>query len=205
MSTATATQAEVEVKGELAVSANESYVSWEVFEKDYLTREDEFRYEWLDGTIEKTHRPMNRTQILIQTNIKDAFVALRLAKKVNGRLVAEGDLFFKNHHRRPDLCWLTGKQINSLHKGNKDVPAFTIEIISKRDSMNQMARKMNDYRRADVQTVWHIFPKLKEVHVYYGKNLSKMEVFRDEETFSAAPVLAEFKLKVSELFQEIEE
>lgn len=29
-------------------------ISWEAFEKKYLSREDRFKYEWVNGTVEKT-------------------------------------------------------------------------------------------------------------------------------------------------------
>ena len=44
-------------------------ISWATFEKKYLTREDGYRYEWLNGTIEKTKK-MNKTQLFILRNLQ---------------------------------------------------------------------------------------------------------------------------------------
>jgi len=33
-------------------------ISWETFQKKYLSKEDKYKYEWLDGIVEKTPRTM---------------------------------------------------------------------------------------------------------------------------------------------------
>ena len=41
-------------------------ILWADFERKYLSREDGFKYEWLNGTIEKTSRTMHQSQRFIQ-------------------------------------------------------------------------------------------------------------------------------------------
>ena len=53
-------------------------ISWEDFEREYLSREDEFTYEWVDGTIEKTPNSMNKTQLFILRNLQIIFRKLFL-------------------------------------------------------------------------------------------------------------------------------
>ncbi|MCC6725036.1 MAG: Uma2 family endonuclease, partial [Saprospiraceae bacterium] len=47
-------------KRTVAISASKGTepkrISWEQFEKQYLTREDRYKYEWVKGQIEKTER-----------------------------------------------------------------------------------------------------------------------------------------------------
>lgn len=38
----------------LLPSENLKTVSWEAFQHKYLTREDAYKYEWVDGQVEKT-------------------------------------------------------------------------------------------------------------------------------------------------------
>ena len=175
-------------------------ISWTTFEKKYLIREDGYRYEWLDGTIEKTKK-MNKTQLFILRNLQDFFMKLKFDEKVKGQLIAEADLFFGKHHRRPDICWLTDKQIDKLSQGEYEIPAFIIEVISTNDMMNNVEDKMNDYRIAGVQVVWQIFPNQKAVHIYTGKNLKDMEVHTENMLCSAAPALKHFKIRIPAIFE----
>ena len=34
-------------------------ISWETFKNRYLSREDDFMYEWVNGYVEKTKRSIN--------------------------------------------------------------------------------------------------------------------------------------------------
>lgn len=181
-----------------------AFVSWEVFQKDYLTREDGFKYEWLNGVVEQTPYFIEKIRPLIQGNLLLLFYKLLLNDKVEGGLVAEADLFFDSHHRRPDLCWLKDEQLNNLSDGGDEVPAFVIEVISSNDVMNKVVKKMNDYRAAKVQVVWHIFPHTKEVHIYTGPKLKKMIVCMEGDVCSAAPVLGDFSMDVANVFKKIE-
>jgi Uma2 family endonuclease len=104
-------------------------------------------------------------------------------------------------HRRPDISWFTDEQIDRLTYDSKDVPAFVIEVISTNDQINRVERKMDDYRAAGVQVVWHVFPLLGKVHVYGGEKLSSMHVVAGEQICSAKPVLAGFELRVEELLR----
>lgn len=69
-------------------------ISWEKFQKEYLTREDEYKYEWAGGIVEKTKRTMDYSQFPILSNLLNFFFQLKNAGKVNGQLISEGDMFF---------------------------------------------------------------------------------------------------------------
>jgi len=173
-------------------------ISWKVFQKQYLTLEDEYKYEWLDGVVEKTKRTMDYSQFFIQKNLLGFLEQLRISKKVNGWLIAEGDAFFNGHHRRPDIAYFTDEQVEEARKGGKPVPQFVIEVISNYDALKKVHEKMEDYFSAGVPVIWHILPDLKQVHVYHGK---EMIIHTGEEICSAAPVLPDFALAVNEVFK----
>ena len=44
------------------VEPKKKYISWQDFQRRYLTREDSYKYEWLNSTIEKTPRTMKSNQ-----------------------------------------------------------------------------------------------------------------------------------------------
>lgn len=176
-------------------------ISWEDFQKKYLTREDSYKYEWLNGLVEKTKRGMDKTQLYIQRNFLKFFRELLENGKVDGEILAEPDLFFLKNHRRPDMAWLTNGQINRLADPEVyEVPAFVIEVISGNDQMNKVKEKMVNYRDAGVQVVWLVFPKLKQVDVYSGKNLASAKVCSGDDICSAAPALPNFKIATLDIF-----
>lgn len=177
-------------------------LSWAIFQKKYLTREDGFKYEWLAGRVEQTERTMNQTQLFIHRNLLAAFRRLLFSGNVEGELLAECDLFFLKNHRRPDICWLTNAQIDQLSaEKNREIPAFIIEVISTNDAYRNVAEKMDDYRAAGVKVVWHILPNTKEVYVFSGDNLLQMRICKMADRVSAAPALPNFELMVEDIFR----
>ncbi|TAK37699.1 MAG: Uma2 family endonuclease [Saprospiraceae bacterium] len=178
-------------------------ISWQEFQNRYMERENGYKYEWVNGIVEKTKCTMNPNQLFIQRNLTSFFWQLLNDGKVHGGLLAEPDLLlFDEHHRRPDMAWLTNEQIDNLAvEGVIEVPAFVIEVISNNDAAAKLVDKMEDYRKAGVQVVWQIYPKIRQIQVYSGKNLRHSTVLIGDEICSAAPVLPAFELAVNEVFK----
>lgn len=191
------------IQSEAQQPENDPWISWEAFQRDYLSREDGYKYEWLNGIVDKTPAAMDKTQLYILRNLQEYFMQLKFEKKVSGQLIAEADLFFLKNHRRPDICWLTDKQIDRLAENEYEAPVFIIEIISNNDVMNRVFSKMQDYRAAGVQTVWHILPQHQEVHVYTGEYLEKMSVCFENALCSASPALPNFNIPCADIFRKI--
>lgn len=173
-------------------------ISWEEFQRKYLSREDQFKYEWVNGEVEKTPRDMDKTQLYILVNLMDFLSKLKLAKPIDGFLIAEGDTFFGGNHRRPDIAYYSEALIQAARR-NEDVhPDFVIEVISKKDQAERLTEKMNDYWAAGVKVIWQIFPTTKQVHVYHGK---RMTVCTGDDLCSAEPVVERFVLPAKEIFK----
>ncbi|MEK7255740.1 MAG: Uma2 family endonuclease [Bacteroidota bacterium] len=179
----------------------ERRISWEEFQRQYLTREDEYTYEWLDGVVEKTKRTMDWTQFIILRNLQAFFRRLIFEGKAHGELISEGDTFFLSHHRRPDIAWFSEEQIDKTVQGIKPLPRFVIEVISTHDKAIKVAKKMQDYRAAGVEVVWKIFPDTEEVEVCSGDQLKEIKVCFGEDLCSAAPVLPAFVLPANDIFK----
>lgn len=183
----------------------QTLISWEAFQRTYLTLEDAFKYEWLNGIVEESPYTMKAKQIFIQANLLKLFRTAFFQKKVYGALLGGIDLFFGKHHRRPDMCWFTNEQINNLADDKDEIPAFLIEIIPYENMKNYMLKKMEDYRSAKVQVVWHIFPEQEQVHIYGGPKLKKMEICMGKDVCSASPALPSFQVAAEDIFKEMEE
>lgn len=177
------------------------FISWKEFEHKYLHREDGYKYEWVNGTIEKTKRSMDQKQLFILDNLRTLFERLKFECQLSGIFEAEIDTFFlEKTHRRPDISYFTPEQRIAIHQGIHEVPQFVIEVISSRDQMNLVHKKMGNYRAAKVQVVWHIFPLLEEVHVFYGDNLKQSAICQEEDICSAAPILPVFRISAKDIF-----
>ncbi len=178
------------------------FISWKEFEQKYLHREDGYKYEWVNGTIEKTKRTMDQSQLYILDNLRTLFEHLKFEGQLSGIFEAEIDTFFlEKTHRRPDISYFTPEQRLAIHQGIHVVPKFVIEVISSKDQMNLVHKKMGNYRAAKVQVVWHIFPLLEEVHVFFGDNLKQSLVCQDDDVCSAAPILPVFKISAKDIFK----
>ncbi|MCO6488157.1 MAG: Uma2 family endonuclease [Phaeodactylibacter sp.] len=173
-------------------------ISWEAFRKKYLSREDSFKYEWVNGFVEKTPRTMDKSQFYIQDNLIEYLYRLKSSLPVDGQFIAEGDAFFGGNHRRPDIAFYTKNQIRQAADGENVVPAFVIEVISSKDQMTLVHKKMHDYREANVAVVWHIFPQLEEIHVYHGL---KMEIHLGNDLCSAEPAVEGFEISVNDVLK----
>ncbi len=173
-------------------------LTWVGFQKRYLTKEDGFKYEFVGGAVVKTQYAMDQTQFFIQQNLVRFFYKLRTLKPLlNGELIAEGDMFFGENHRRPDISWLTDQQIKDARHGINVTPDWVIEIISTHDQFNRMMEKMADYEKAGVKLVWHIFPKHEKVHIYQGK---QMTICSGDDICSADSVVKGFEMPTSAIF-----
>ncbi len=176
-------------------------ITWEEFQRKYLSREDNFKYEWVNGEVIKTQRTIDYSQIFVYENLVKLFNQLENEGKVKGRLISEVDTFFLGNHRRPDIAWFTDEQIALAKNGVKPVPQFIIEVISKKDQTNLIEKKMDDYRAAGVQVVWQVYPIFEKVHVYIGDNLDTMTVCQGDRLCSAAPALPDFVMAAKEVFK----
>lgn len=176
-------------------------ISWTHFQRKYLSREDQYKYEWGNGTVVKSIRGMDKSQLYILNNLLNFFDELKSKNKVNGRMIPEPDLFFLSNHRRPEVAWLTEKQIYALAEPEAyEVPRFVIEVVPTNDNINRVKEKMVNYSEAGVEVVWHIFPQLHQVDVYTGTLLHQMTVCKGTDLCSAAPVLPDFQLSVDAIF-----
>jgi len=190
--------AQTRAKGEPNHRKKSSGMSWATFQRTYLSREDGFKYEWVNGKVEKTPRDLDYHQFFILTNLLAFFRSLIVSGKADGELIAEGDIFFRHIHRRPDVAWFSAEQIARTAHGQNQVPQFVVEIISKTDTAEKVSEKLQNYRDAGVPVVWYVYPKLEEVHEHRGLTTT---VHRGDDLCSAAPTLPAFELPVSAVFK----
>jgi Uma2 family endonuclease len=100
--------------------------------------------------------------------------------------------------RRPDIAYLSDEEGKRANDGEEIIPAFMVEIISTNDNLNKVEEKITEYFKAGVKVIWNILPEQKLVYVYTSRK--QVQICMDDDICSAAPVLPEFEVKVSEIF-----
>lgn len=165
----------------------EEFLQWEP--------EDGFKYEWNDGEIIQFNG-MDRKQLFIFEAINDLFIEKGFWK--TGTLVAKQNVMLSgNQMRRPDIAYFTKIQVKSM-KDYDIIPEFVIEVISTNDKSYQIEKKLTEYFKAGVKVIWNIIPESQLVYVYTSRK--QVQICMDDDICSAAPVLPEFEVKVSEIF-----
>ena len=176
-----------------------AYISQETYYRKYRNREDGFKYEWLDGVIEKTPKSMSNKQAYIAKNLNALFFRLLFAEKVAGSFNTEQNAHLKpTRIRIPDMCYFNAQQeYEAAHDGHP-ISEFMIEVVSPTDKIYDYAEKLRDYKTAGVKVIWLIFPHVKEVYVYEGKT---MTIQSGLDICSAAPVLPNFEITAADIFK----
>ena len=170
--------------------------------EDFLTWEQPedspYKYEWINGNLEKTEYMMKNTERGIVSRILRAFYQTK-GFQAGGEIFAETKVKISDSQVRiPDLAYFDKSQIEASEKGAHPIPSFVIEIISANDKVSEVEKKVLEYFKAGVQTVWHIFPELQIVRVSVSPKEIKICTAEDE--CSARPVLPDLTMKVNNIF-----
>ena len=170
----------------------EKFLQWE-------QPEDHYKYEWIDGNLEKTEYMMKNTELFIVKNIQQQFEKTD-AKKKGGLLAAETIVkLSETIVRIPDLAYFSEKQIVDAYKENaQPIPIFIIEIISPNEKGTKIERKALEYFEAGVQVIWQVYPELEMVKVLTSPKLVK--VCFEKDVCSTRPAVPGLEITVKELF-----
>ncbi len=157
---------------------------------------DGFKYEWNDGELIK-FTGMDKRQVYIYDTLNSLFIKKGYWEV--GTLVSEYDTMLNGiQMRRPDIAYLSKKQIQQTKKGEDEIPEFVIEIISGNDNINLVEKKIVEYYKAGVSVVWLILPEEQTVHVYTSRK--NVQICTDVDICSAKPVLPDFEISVNDIF-----
>ena len=167
------------------------------FEKWEAKQKGGWNYEFYYGEIIKKGGKKQSEAILVAFLMK-CFMHT-VAQKNDGILFQEIDVPIDEQRKRVvDLAFFDREQIVSMAAGQKAVPAFAIEILSKSESFEEIERKLQDYFDVGVQLVWYISPRSKKIYAYSARNMVK--IFATGDVAVADPVLPDFSVDIDKLF-----
>ena len=103
--------------------------------------------------------------------------------------------------RAPDVAFVAGERL-----GTEETPAgflemapdLVVEVVSPGDSAAAVRDKMRDWLEGGTRLVWVLYPETRSV-VVHGQGHTA-ETFSETDTLSGVPVLRDFTVQVSELF-----
>jgi Uma2 family endonuclease len=79
------------------------------------------------------------------------------------------------------------------------VPDLVVEVVSPKDLIYEVEDKRDEWLEAGAQLVWIVNPVRQTIHAYRPDGSGV--VFRPTDTLTAEPVLPDFRVPVTELFQ----
>jgi Uma2 family endonuclease len=152
--------------------------------------------------------------ILVQKTVGflESLLGLRLARSV-GDFVEEHDLGIvfgadgltrlrPGQIRIPDAAFISWNRIPDRRLPEQSFwdrgLDLAVEVISPRNTPQEMDRKVADYFAAGVRAVWYVYPKSREVVVYSSPTQSI--TIQENGVLDGAPVLPGFSLPLSQLF-----
>jgi Uma2 family endonuclease len=158
-------------------------------------------YELLDGTLlEKTMGSFESYLALYLGHLLTAFVSenrLGIVLGADGMLRLAPGLV-----RLPDVSFISWDRLPGRTIPRKEIwdlaPDLAVEVISRGNTRQEMARKLTDYFSAGVRLVWYIDPATNEVQVYESPD--KCATLTAEATLDGGQVLPGFRLPLSALF-----
>lgn len=107
--------------------------------------------------------------------------------------------------RSPDVSWITLAKWNSLTKQQqrKFAPIdldFAIELMSPTDDLDELQRKMQEYRDCGVRLGWLINPDAKQVEIY--RQQKEVEILKNPQTLSGEDILLGLTVDLTDIFED---
>jgi Uma2 family endonuclease len=80
------------------------------------------------------------------------------------------------------------------------IPLLVVEVASTNERRDAMSRRVKEYLDRGVKGIWIIDPVTKHVHVFYPPSQGLM--LKQTQMLVGSPVLPDFQIQVSDLFQQ---
>ncbi len=106
--------------------------------------------------------------------------------------------------RSPDVSWIKNSRWNELTQKQKRgfapiTPDFVLELLSPHDRLQDVQRKMEEYRECGVKLGWLIYPDETRVEIYrLGKD---PEVLINPQSLSGEDLMPKLIVELNEIFK----
>jgi Uma2 family endonuclease len=161
-------------------------------------------YEVVDGKIVE-NPPMGARESILASYL--LVLISRIARSNRLGWVVNETLFMidpaRKLKRRPDVAFVSAErwslklQVPASETWDV-VPDLTVEVISESNSANAVARKIDEYFKAGVRTVWVIYPSTNKIYVYDSPTQVRILQLGDE--LNGEGIIPGFRVPLSALF-----
>lgn len=111
--------------------------------------------------------------------------------------------------RLPDVSYISFSRIPdrvALTESIWDLaPDLAVEIISKGNTRDEMARKLHEFFAAGVRLIWFIYPKSRTAEVFKNNSIEPARILEASESLDGEDVLPGFNVVINELFKNIDQ
>jgi Uma2 family endonuclease len=170
---------------------------------DLLDGDDKRLCELVDGTLVEKAVGIHQS-FLAATLITflGSFVRAHRLGKVGG---ADGPLRMPGGNvRLPDVFFISRARWRALSNRQAAIAGLcadlAVEVLSKKNTREEMARKRREYFAGDTRLVWQIDPRRRTVAVYTSP--TKPVTLTEADTLDGGDVLPGFTLPLAELFND---
>ena len=173
-----------------------------------LAPSDDLLYEVVDGQVVEL-APMGAYEIWI-ASVLLMYLQTFARQHQLGRAVQEMlfDLTTVQRQRRPDVAFVTYDRWPRQRRvprtaASEVVPNLVVEVVSPTDRVDDVVDKVAEYFRAGVECVWVSLPSREQVYVY--ESPTQVHILTCADELRGEPVLPQFQLPLTALFEEVEE
>ena len=162
-------------------------------------------YEVIDGQfVEKTMGVYECWLAGVIFGVLDRY----LENNPSGRAVQEMIFDLRptvNRERRPDVAfvsfarWARDRRIPQTPSWAV-VPDLAVEVISRSNSADEAAEKLEEYFRVGVRQVWVVYPRQMKVYAYASPN--ELRVLGQDDELTGGNMLPGFQLALRRLFEQ---
>jgi Uma2 family endonuclease len=173
---------------------------------DLLEQTENRLFELYDGVLVEKTMDYNESDLAMFLGyLLNSHVVPRRLGKVTGPdgmlEIPEGQV------RMPDVAFVSKRKLAAGPKPRpaapRLVPDLAVEVLSKGNTREEMARKRQEYFAAGVIRVWQVDPKKRIVDVFSAP--ATFTTLTEKDTLHGEPVLPGFTLKLSELFAQLDD
>jgi Uma2 family endonuclease len=170
---------------------------------DLLNMPDGARYELIDGRLVKR-----------EMGFRSSFIGGRLFRWFGDHCERNGlgwsvpaDCAYQcfpedsNRVRRPDASFISFERLpveNPPEGHCRVAPDLVVEVVSPRDFVYEIDRKVEEYLRAGVRLAWVVYPESRTVFVYRADG--SIQGLREQAELDGEDVLPGFRCRVGDLF-----
>jgi len=169
-------------------------------EFDALPWEEGRRWELIEGELVEVGSPTPEHQLVVQRIL--LALMLYFGKRQSGMVLADVEFALSKTNRvRPDVLVLLGERATTVDRSKVPVPGapdIAVEVISPSERTPDSMSKVEAYLRHGTREVWQVFPKLRQVVVFTGRDLRRL----GSTEMLTTGLLPDFTLPVSSLFED---